>query len=93
MGAVQYNFWIGFLAATTLIFGAAYTLWMYKRVIFGEVANQQVAGLTDINKREFAVLALLAIAVLWMGVYPLPFVEIMHVSVADLLKHVAVSKI
>ena len=93
MGAVQYHFWIGFLAATTLIFGAAYTLWMYKRVIFGEVANQHVAELTDLNRREFAVLALLAIAVLWMGLYPLPFVEIMHASVADLLKHVAVSKI
>jgi len=93
MGAVQYNFWIGFLAATTLIFGAAYTLWMYKRVIFGEVANKHVAELTDINGREFAILGLLAIAVLWMGVYPLPFVEIMHASVADLLKHVAVSKI
>jgi len=93
MGAMQYNFWIAFLAATTLIFGAAYTLWMYKRVIFGEVANKRVAALTDLNSREFAILALLAIAVLWMGIYPLPFVEIMHASVADLLKHVAVSKL
>jgi NADH-quinone oxidoreductase subunit M len=93
MGAMQYNFWIAFLAATTLIFGAAYTLWMYKRVIFGEVANQRVAELTDLNGREFLILGLLAIAILWMGVYPLPFVEIMHASVVDLLKHVAVSKI
>ena len=88
-----HQFWIGFLAATTLIFGAAYTLWMYKRVIFGEVANDHVAQLTDINAREFVVLAVLAAAVLWMGLYPLPFVEVMHASVADLLKHVAVSKL
>ena len=93
MGAVKFNFWIGFLAATTLIFGAAYTLWMYKRVIFGDIANEQVAALSDINSREFAILAVLAIAVLWMGVYPLPFVEIMHASVNDLLKHVAMSKL
>jgi NADH-quinone oxidoreductase subunit M len=93
MGAVKFNFWIGFLAATTLIFGAAYTLWMYKRVIFGDIANERVAALLDINSREFAILAVLAIAVLWMGVYPLPLVEIMHASVNDLLKHVAMSKL
>jgi len=93
MGAMKYNFWIAFLAATTLIFGAAYTLWMYKRVIFGEIANKHVAELKDINGREFLILALLAIAVLGMGLYPLPMAEIMHASVNELLKHVAVSKL
>ena len=93
MGALKHNFWIGFLAATTLIFGAAYTLWMYKRVIFGAVANERVAKLQDIGAREFLVLALLALAVLGMGVYPLPFTEVMHASVSELLKHVAASKL
>ena len=93
LGAVKFNFWIGLLAATTLIFGAAYTLWMYKRVVFGEVANQHVAELKDINAREFFVLGALALAVLAMGVYPLPFTEVMHASVNELLKHVAVSKL
>ena len=93
MGALKHNFWIGFLAATTLIFGAAYTLWMYKRVIFGAVANDHVAALKDIGAREFLVLALLALAVLGMGVYPLPFTEVMHASVNELLKHLAVSKL
>ena len=93
MGAVKFNFWIGFLSATTLIFGAAYTLWMYKRVIFGAVANDHVAALKDINSREFLVLALLAIAVLGMGLYPLPFTEVMHASVNELLKHLAASKL
>ena len=93
LGAVQYNFWIGALAATALIFGAAYTLWMYKRVIFGDIANDHVRELKDINGREFLFLALLAIAVLGMGIFPAPFTEIMHVSVSDLLKHVAVSKL
>jgi NADH-quinone oxidoreductase subunit M len=93
MGATKFNFWIGFLAATTLIFGAAYTLWMYKRVIFGDIANDHVRELKDINGREFLFLALLAIAVLGMGIFPAPFTEIMHVSVSDLLKHVAVSKL
>ena len=93
MGAIKFNFWIGLLAATTLIFGAAYTLWMYKRVIFGPVANSNVAGLKDINGRELLVLGALALAVLVMGVYPLPFTEVMHASVNDLLKHVALSKL
>ena len=93
MGALKHNFWIGFLAATTLIFGAAYTLWMYKRVIFGAVANERVAKLQDIGAREFLVLALLALAVLGMGLYPLPFTEVMHASVSELLKHVAASKL
>jgi NADH-quinone oxidoreductase subunit M len=93
MGAMKFSFWIAFLAATTLVFGAAYTLWMYKRVIFGEIANQHVAELTDINRREVLVLALLAAAVLWLGLYPAPFTEIMHASVNELLKHMAVSKL
>jgi NADH-quinone oxidoreductase subunit M len=93
MGAMKFNFWIAFLAATTLVFGAAYTLWMYKRVIYGAVANQHVAELTDASARELFVLGLLAAAVLWLGVYPAPFTEIMHASVDDLLKHMAVSKL
>jgi len=93
MGAMQKNFWLAFAAATTLIFGAAYTLWMYKRVIFGAVANDHVAALTDLNPREKLTLGLLAAAVLAMGVYPLPFTEVMHASVADLLRHVALPKL
>ncbi|MBE0626108.1 MAG: NADH-quinone oxidoreductase subunit M [Burkholderiales bacterium] len=93
MGALKHNFWIGFLAATTLIFGAAYTLWMYKRVIFGAVANDHVAKLKDIGAREFLVLIALALAVLGMGLYPQPFTEVMHTSVNGLLQHLAVSKL
>lgn len=93
LGAVQFNFWIGFGAATTLIFGAAYTLWMYKRVIFGEVANQHVAELSDINAREALILLVLAFCVLAMGLYPYPVAEVLHVSVSDLLKHVAAGKL
>ena len=93
MGAVKANFWYAFLAAATLIFGAAYTLWMVKRVIFGAVANHHVAELTDITLREKAIFAVLAVAVLGMGLYPLPFTEIMHVSVSDLLAHLARSKL
>ena len=93
MGALKHSFWIGFIAATTLITGAAYTLWMYKRVIFGAVANEHVAALKDIGAREFLVLGLLALAVLGMGLYPLPFTEVMHASVNDLLQHLAVSKL
>ena len=93
LGAVKFNFWIGFAAATTLILGAAYTLWMVKRVVFGAVANPKVAALTDINAREFLVLGLLAASVLVMGLYPFPFTEVMHASVDNLLKHVATSKV
>ena len=93
LGAIQVNFWWAFLAATTLIFGAAYTLWMYKRVVFGPVANPQVAALTDINSREFLVLLLLALCVLGIGIYPLPLTEVMHASVNNLLEHVAHSKL
>ena len=93
LGAVKYNFWIGFAAATALIFGAAYTLWMFKRVYLGPVANDHVRELTDINAREFLMLALLAIAVLYMGIYPKPFTDVMDVSVNELLRHVALSKL
>lgn len=93
LGAVKFNFWVGFAAATTLIVGAAYTLWMYKRVVFGEIANEHVKELTDLNCREFLILAVLAIAVLAMGLYPYPFTDVMHASVDNLLKHVAVGKL
>ncbi len=93
MGAVKTNFWYAFLAAITLIFGAAYTLWMVKRVVFGAVANEHVEKLSDISPREFLVLGLLAAAVLGMGLYPLPFTEVMHHSVNNLLSHVAQSKL
>lgn len=93
LGAVQHNFWIGLAAASALIFGAAYTLWMFKRVYLGAVANDDVKDLHDINSREFLVLALLAIAVLYMGIHPKPFTDVMDVSVMELLKHVAVSKL
>ncbi len=93
LGAVKLNFWVALLAATSMILGAAYTLWMYKRVIFGDIANDHVRELTDVNGREFLVLAVLAICTLWMGIYPQPFTEVMHSSVNDLLRHVAISKI
>jgi NADH-quinone oxidoreductase subunit M len=93
MGAVKINFWYAFLAATTLIFGAAYTLWMYKRVIFGAIASPAVEELQDISKREFMILAILALAVLWLGVYPFPLTEVMHATVDNLLEHVANSKL
>ncbi len=93
LAAVQSNFWLGTAAASALIFGAAYTLWMYKRVYLGEVTNDHVRGLIDIGGREFLMLALLAIAVLYMGVYPKPFTDVMSTSVTELLRHVAVSKL
>ena len=93
LGAVKFNFWVGFAAATTLIVGAAYTLWMYKRVMFGPITNHHVSELTDINGREFLFLSILAVCVLAMGIYPFPVTEVMHASVTDLLKHVAESKL
>ena len=93
LGAVQFNFWVGLLAATALIFGAAYTLWMYKRVYLGPIGNDNVKNLDDIGCREFLVLGILAIAVLAMGIYPKPFTDVMDPSVAELLKHVAQSKL
>jgi NADH-quinone oxidoreductase subunit M len=93
LGTVQANFWLAALAATTLIFGAAYTLWMVKRVYFGDIANEDVRTLSDINKREFFMMALLAAAVLWMGVYPKPVTDVMQTSITELIKHVGISKL
>ena len=93
LGTVKLSFWLAALAATALIFGAAYSLWMYKRVYFGEVANEQVRCLTDLNAREFAIMAVLAIATLWIGVYPKPLTDVMHTSVEALLKHTATPKL
>ena len=93
LGAVKFNFWIGMLAATALIFGAAYSLWMVKRVVFGAITNDHVAQLNDLGKREFFMLGVLAIAVIVMGLYPAPFTDAMQTSVTDLLKHVAISKV
>ncbi|MDO9132804.1 MAG: NADH-quinone oxidoreductase subunit M [Hydrogenophaga sp.] len=93
LAAVKANFWIGLLAASALIFGAAYSLWMYKRVYLGAVGNDNVKNLVDLNAREFLVMAVLAVAVLFMGVYPKPFTDVMDASVAELLRHVAVSKL
>ena len=93
LAAVKVNFWVGFLAATSLILGAAYTLWMYKRVWFGAVANDHVAALRDLSPREFWLLVTLVAAVLFMGIYPKPFTDVMHASVADLLAHVSKSKL
>ena len=93
MGAVKANFWYAFLAASTLIFGAAYTLWMYKRVIFGAITNHHVAHLQDITAREKLIFAILAATVLGMGLFPLPFSDVIHTSVNDLLVHMARSKL
>jgi NADH-quinone oxidoreductase subunit M len=93
LAAVKVNFWVGMAAASALIFGAAYSLWMFKRVYLGPVANDHVKHLKDINAREFLFLSLLAIAILYMGVYPKPFTDVMDVSVAELLKHVAMTKL
>ena len=93
LASVKFNFWVAFAAASTMILGAAYTLWMYKRVVFGAVGNHHVAELSDISAREFLVLTLLAIGALGMGLYPQPFTEVMHSSVDELLRHISVSKI
>ncbi|GMQ91762.1 MAG: NADH-quinone oxidoreductase subunit M [Gammaproteobacteria bacterium] len=92
VGAFKVNIWYAVLLATILIFGAAYTLWMYKRTIFGEVANDKVAALKDINPREALFLGILALAVLILGLWPYPFLDVMHVSVENLLQHVAAAK-
>jgi NADH-quinone oxidoreductase subunit M len=93
MGAVQHNFWIGLAAATALILGASYSLWMVKRVAFGEIANDHVRELKDLNRREFLILGVMAIVVLYMGIYPKPFTDVMHASVQALMQHVAISKL
>ncbi|MGI4717549.1 MAG: NADH-quinone oxidoreductase subunit M [Janthinobacterium lividum] len=93
LGAVEFNFWTGLLAGTALILGAAYSLWMVKRVVFGPVGNKHVAELSDLNGREFAILGVLAIATLVMGLYPAPIADTLQVSVTDLLQHVAAGKL
>ena len=93
LSAFKANFWYAFLAATTLILGAAYTLWMYKRVVFGEVRNPKVATLTDINGREAWILGTLAVMVLLIGIWPAPLLDMMHVSVEHLVQQVAQSKL
>jgi len=93
LSAIKVNFWYAFLAATTLITGAAYTLWMYKRVVFGNITNPHVEDMQDIGPREFSFMAVLALAVLAMGVYPKPVTDVMHTSVNNLLAHVAQSKL
>jgi len=93
LGAIQANFWYAFLASFTLIFGAAYTLWMVKRVFYGEVANENVAALKDLNKREFLILAILAVLVLALGIYPQPLTEMTNATVTQLLSHLAHSKL
>lgn len=93
MGAVEYNFWIGLLAATALILGASYSLWMVKRVAYGEITNPHVAEMQDLSGREFLIMGIMAIAVLYMGIHPKPFTDVMHVSVEALLQHVSISKL
>ena len=93
MGATHYSLWIGAIAATTLIWGASYTLWMYKRVIFGEIHNPEVKNMKDINAHEFAILAILAVAVLGMGVLPEPFIAVIHQAADNLMAQIAQSKI
>jgi NADH-quinone oxidoreductase subunit M len=93
LASFRADFWFAFLAATTLIIGAAYTLWMVKRVVFGKVVHDSVAGLQDIDRREFLVLGSLALAVLVLGLWPAPLIEVMDASIENLLKHIAVSKL
>jgi NADH-quinone oxidoreductase subunit M len=93
MAATRVEFWYALIAATTLITGAAYTLWMYKRVVFGTVTNPHVEEMDDVNAREILLLGLLAVCVLAMGLYPKPFTDVMHASVVELLAHVAQSKL
>jgi NADH-quinone oxidoreductase subunit M len=93
LAAFKANFWFAFAAATTLIFGAAYTLWMVKRVIFGDIANDNVRALKDINNREFFILGTLAVAVLALGIYPAPLLEVMHVTVDHLVQQITLSKL
>jgi len=93
LGTIKVNFWYAFLAATTLIFGAAYTLWMVKRVVYGEIANEHVALLKDVGRRELTFLVILAVCVLAVGIYPKPLGDAMNPTIQELLRHVAQSKI
>lgn len=93
MGAVQYNFWVGLAAATALITAASYSLWMLKRIAYGDITNDKVRSMPDLSGREFFVMGVMAIMVLFMGIYPKPFTDVMHVSVEALLQHVSISKL
>ena len=93
LAAFKANFWIAFCAATTLIFGAAYTLWMVKRVIFGDIANDNVKSLTDLNNREFLILGILAFVVLLVGIWPAPLLEVMSASVDHLVGQITQTKL
>ena len=93
LSSFKASFWIAFLASFTLILGAAYTLWLVKRVIFGEIGNQHVAELEDVNRREIIMLSLLAVAVLLLGVWPDPLTSVMHASVDNLIQHIVTSKV
>jgi len=93
MGSFKVNPWYAVIAALTLVFGAAYTLWMVKRVVYGKVNSEAVAALEDVNAREIVFLALLTGLVLWVGVWPNPILDVMHATVDNLLQHVSVSKL
>ncbi|MDH5436370.1 MAG: proton-conducting transporter membrane subunit, partial [Gammaproteobacteria bacterium] len=93
LASFKANFWFAFAGATILILGAAYTLWMVKRVFYGEVANDNVAALKDINTREYVILVVLAITVLFFGLWPNPLLEVMHPTVDNLLQHISQSKL
>jgi len=93
LSSFKASFWIAFLAATTLIFGAAYTLWLVKRVIFGDIGNHHVAELEDVGTREIIMLSLLAAAVLLLGLWPDPLTATMHATVDNLLQHMTVTKL
>jgi NADH-quinone oxidoreductase subunit M len=93
LGSFQANFWFAFLAATTLVLGAAYSLWLVKRVIFGQVANERVAALPDVNAREAVVLGSLVVTVLALGIWPAPLVDVMHATVDNLLQQMAQTKL
>jgi NADH-quinone oxidoreductase subunit M len=93
LGAVKYDFWIGVVAATALIWGAAYSLWLYKRVYLGPVTNPKVHLMSDINAREMLILGLLAIATIYMGVHPKPFTDPMEASVQQLVEHIGQGKL
>lgn len=93
LAAMKYNFWVAFLASTTLIFGAAYSLWMVKRVFYGAIANSHVADLVDINRREMLILGVLAVLVIGFGVYPQPITELLQATSTQFLNHMATSKL
>ncbi|NKB61391.1 MAG: NADH-quinone oxidoreductase subunit M [Gammaproteobacteria bacterium] len=93
LGAFQANPWFAIIASLTLIFGAAYTLWMIKRVIYGKVVNRDVLSLSDVNPREIIMLSILAAMVLIVGIWPNPILEVMHTSIENLLQHIAISKL